>query len=228
MSPKACSKHCGKPWFSRPRLADCCAILSFRSPYALATATSLRRRGRSSVDAAFDQQSPDDAGHLVGQGHGDQHLRLAWSASAPATTRLAPHAGRPVGPRRWPRGSASGGWFARPASTRRRASACRRSISAAASARARRRSRARSGSLSAAGTSAVIAVAAIGPTPGIVISRRATGSAFERRLISASSSVICASSAAKVSISSLRIDPRTFGQRWTADLRHERSGLQRA
>ncbi len=58
---------------------------------------------------------------------------------------------------------------------------------------------------SAAGTSAVIAVAVIGPTPGIVISRRATGSAFERRLISPSSSCICASSVVKVSISSFRI-----------------------
>src|SRR6478672_3829911 len=34
-SPKACSKHCGKPWLSQPRLADCCAILSFRSPLRL-------------------------------------------------------------------------------------------------------------------------------------------------------------------------------------------------
>src|SRR5215468_7050461 len=31
-SPEACSKHSGKPWLSQPRLADCCAILSFRSP----------------------------------------------------------------------------------------------------------------------------------------------------------------------------------------------------
>src|SRR6516162_7742674 len=77
ISPKACSKHCGKHWFSRPRLADCCAILSFRSLYALATTVSSRCRGRSSVNAAFDQQSPDDASHLVGQGNGDQHLRLA-------------------------------------------------------------------------------------------------------------------------------------------------------
>ena len=53
-SPEACSKHCGKPWFSRPRLADRCAILSFRSLYALATTISLRCRRRSSVNAAFD------------------------------------------------------------------------------------------------------------------------------------------------------------------------------
>ena len=46
------------------------------------------------------------------------------------------------------------------------------------------------GDPSAAGTSAVMAVETIGPTPGIVISRRAVGSAFERRLISASSAAI--------------------------------------
>lgn len=34
----ACLKHGGTDWVSRPRLADCCAIRSFRSP--------LRRRGR--------------------------------------------------------------------------------------------------------------------------------------------------------------------------------------
>src|ERR1700745_69866 len=102
MSPKACSKHCGKPWLSRPRLADCCAILSFRSPYALATAISLRRRGRSSVNPAFDQQSPDDASHLVGQGDGDQHLRLAGQhlrqprpSRRPAPTGLPDHRAGP-------------------------------------------------------------------------------------------------------------------------------------
>ena len=41
--------------------------------------------------------------------------------------------------------------------------------------------------LLASGVSAVTAVAIIGPTPGIVISRCAVGSAFERRLISPSS-----------------------------------------
>jgi Glucose / Sorbosone dehydrogenase len=46
-------------------------------PYAVAVVVSLGRRDRSPVDAAFDQQSPDDAGRLVGQSHGDQHLRLA-------------------------------------------------------------------------------------------------------------------------------------------------------
>ena len=58
---------------------------------------------------------------------------------------------------------------------------------------------------SGAGTRAVIAAAAIGPTPGTVISRRATGSDFERRLISASSSLICTSSASKVPIRTFRM-----------------------
>src|SRR5262244_1425554 len=40
------------------------------------------------------------------------------------------------------------------------------------------------GNPSAAGTSAVIAVEVIGPTPGIVINRRAVGSDFERWLLS--------------------------------------------
>src|SRR6516162_3884925 len=48
------------------------------------------------------------------------------------------------------------------------------------------------GNPSAAGTSAVIAVAVIGPTPGIVINRHAVGSDFERWLISASNTAICA------------------------------------
>src|SRR6516162_9353527 len=61
------------------------------------------------------------------------------------------------------------------------------------------------GNPSAAGTSAVIAVEVIGPTPGIVINRRAVGSDFERWLISASNALICASNAVKVSISSFRM-----------------------
>src|SRR5690242_970960 len=40
-------------------------------PHVLAIAVSLRRHGRSSVGAAFDQQGPDDAGHLVGQSNSD-------------------------------------------------------------------------------------------------------------------------------------------------------------
>ena len=35
-SHAACLMHGGAPWFSRSRLADCCAILSLRSPCALA------------------------------------------------------------------------------------------------------------------------------------------------------------------------------------------------
>ena len=77
ITPRACSKHSGLPWFSRPRLTDRCAILSFRSPYAPAVAIGLRRHGRSSVHTAFDQEGPDHASHFVGQGHDDQHLRFA-------------------------------------------------------------------------------------------------------------------------------------------------------
>jgi len=77
ITPVACWKHSGFLWLSRPRLADRCAILSYRSPYAPAVAIGLHRCGRSPVNTAFDQESPDHAGHLVGQGHDDQHLRLA-------------------------------------------------------------------------------------------------------------------------------------------------------
>src|SRR6516162_1331896 len=35
-SPEACSRHCGKPWLSQPRLADCCAILPSAHPYVSA------------------------------------------------------------------------------------------------------------------------------------------------------------------------------------------------
>src|SRR5215469_15661676 len=76
-SPKACSRHCGKPWLSRPRLTDCCAI-----PLLTLTPTPwlpsvLRCCNLSSVATAFDEQSPHDAGHLVSESDGDQHLRLA-------------------------------------------------------------------------------------------------------------------------------------------------------
>jgi len=129
-------------------------------PHVLAIVVSLRRRGRSSVGAAFDQQGPDDAGHLVGQSNGDQHFRLASQhlckprpVGCPASAGLSNHG---TGP-------------------------------------------------NAAGTSAVIAVEVIGPTPGIVINRRAVGSDFERWLISASKAAICASNAVKVSTSSFRM-----------------------
>src|SRR4051794_3536164 len=62
----AYSKYDVADWLSRSRLADCCAMSSFRSPYASVAAAGLRRHGRSPVRAALDQQGPDDAGHLVG------------------------------------------------------------------------------------------------------------------------------------------------------------------
>jgi hypothetical protein len=50
-----------------------------------------------------------------------------------------------------------------------------------------------------------ICATTIGPTPGIVINRRAVGSDFERWWISASKAAICASNAVKVSTSSFRM-----------------------
>jgi hypothetical protein len=70
-------RYGGAHWLSRSRLADRCAMSSFRSPYASVATAGLRRHGRSPVRAALDQQRPDDAGRLVGQGGGDQHARLA-------------------------------------------------------------------------------------------------------------------------------------------------------
>ena len=71
-------------------------------PHVLAIVVSLRRRGRSSIGAAFDQQGPDDAGHLVGQSNGDQHFRLASqhlrkprALGCPAPARLLNHGTRP-------------------------------------------------------------------------------------------------------------------------------------
>ena len=67
------------PWFFRSRLADCCAIPSFarlRFDASRSLPASGRQR-RSSVNLALRQQRPDDAGRLVGQGHGHQHARLA-------------------------------------------------------------------------------------------------------------------------------------------------------
>src|ERR687898_3426251 len=78
-------------WLSRSRLADCCAMLSFRSPYASVAAADLRRHGRSLVRAALDQQGPDDAGHLVGQGDGDQHPRQPRSRCCSTLTGPADH-----------------------------------------------------------------------------------------------------------------------------------------
>ena len=43
----AYSKYGVAAWLSRSRLADCCAMSSFRSPYASVVAAGLRRHGRS-------------------------------------------------------------------------------------------------------------------------------------------------------------------------------------
>jgi hypothetical protein len=91
----AYSKYGVAAWLSRSRLADCCAMSSFRSPYASVAAAGLRRHGRSPVRAALDQQGPDDAGHLVGQGGGDQHARLAREHPRQPRARRGP---TPTGP----------------------------------------------------------------------------------------------------------------------------------
>src|SRR4051812_19124498 len=91
----AYSKYGVAAWLSRSRLADCCAMSSFRSPYASVAAAGLRRHGRSPVRAALDQQGPDDAGHLVGQGGGDQHARLAREHSRQPRARRG---ATPTGP----------------------------------------------------------------------------------------------------------------------------------
>ena len=71
-SPEACSKHSGKPWLSRPRLADCCAILSFRSP------SRPRDRGQPNDGSAADGHEP---------GYGDLALAdgLRGSAASPSS-----------------------------------------------------------------------------------------------------------------------------------------------
>ena len=175
-------------WLSRSRLADCCAMSSCRSPYASVAAADLRRHGRSPVRAALDQQGPDDAGRLVGQGDGDQHPRLAREHPRQPRARAAPR------------------WLAQRTTALAPRMSSRRMVrspifemapslclppvdfcsgvspSQAAKSRPARKP-------SGAGTRAVIAVAAIGPMPGIVMSRRATGSALARRVISPSSSL---------------------------------------
>jgi hypothetical protein len=72
------------------------------TPYVFPIVVSLRCRGRSSVGAAFDQEGPDDAGHLVGQSDGDQHFRLAsqhlrkpGAFGCPAPAGLLNHGTRP-------------------------------------------------------------------------------------------------------------------------------------
>src|SRR3954465_15074209 len=83
----AYSRYGGAHWLSRSRLADRCAMPSFRSPHALAAPARLRGRRRSPINAPLDQQGPDNAGRLVGQGYGDQHLRLARQHPRPPRAR---------------------------------------------------------------------------------------------------------------------------------------------
>src|SRR5262249_15675447 len=173
-------------------------------PYVVAIVVSLRRHYRSSVHAAFDQQSPDDAGHLVGQSDGDQHFRFASQHlrkprphGCPASAGLLNHGPRPNDQQR--RIVRSRRFEPAPSFCLPPVDFCS-GVSPSQAAKSRP-----AANPSAAGTSAVIAVETIGPTPGIVINRRAVGSDFERWLISASNVVICASNAVKVSTSSFRM-----------------------
>ena len=164
-------------------------------PLALTSSRSwsaYARRGRSSVGAAFDQQGPDDAGHLVGQSNGDQHFRLASqhlrkprALGCPAPAGLLNHGTRADDQQAADRpftafGNGTEFLLAAGRFLQRRQPEPGCEIAPGREP-------------SAAGTSAVIAVEAIGPTPGIVINRRAVGSDFERWLISASKTAICAS-----------------------------------
>src|SRR3954466_7763032 len=67
--------------------------------------------------------------------------------------------------------------------------------------------------VSAGGASAAIAVAVMGPTPGIVIKRRATGSSLERRPISSSGRPMFSSSAFRDVTRTLRT-ARALSGRW--------------
>ena len=73
-------KRLSQSWFSRSRPSDRCAIPLLRPSHA-ATAPQPRAligaHGRSLVSPTLGHQGPDDAGHLVGQGHAHQHRRLA-------------------------------------------------------------------------------------------------------------------------------------------------------
>ena len=179
--------RCGvAAWLSQSRLADCCPCAR---PTPLAAAAVLRRHNRSLVRAALDQEGPHDAGHLVGQGHGDQHPRLAREhACQPRTGRTALAAQRVTA--RAPRMS----------SRRRRrspvfetaSSFCLPPINLCSGASPSQAAKVRPARKpSGASTRAVIALAATGPMPGIVINQRNTGSVFARWAFSASSSLIC-------------------------------------
>src|SRR4051794_5744083 len=199
----AYSKYGVAAWLSRSRLADCCAMSSFRSPYASVAAAGLRRCGRSPVRAALDQQGPNDAGHLVGQGGGDQHAWLTRQHSRQPRARRGPTPTSPADHRTGTQDQQSPDG---PLTPLRDGSEL---VLAACRLLQRRQPKPGGKVPPGAGTRAVIAVAAIGPMPGIVMSRRATGSALARRAISPSSSLICSSKALSVLISTCRI-PRAL------------------
>jgi len=93
-------KRLSQSWFSRSRPNDRCAIPLLRPSHAPTApqprALILGAHGRSLVSPTLGHQGPDDAGHLVGQGHAHQHRRLASQhAGDPGAGRSA-MAGRPA------------------------------------------------------------------------------------------------------------------------------------
>src|SRR5215472_17344691 len=69
--PKRARSTVESPGCPRPVSPTVAPYSPSAHPYVFAIVVSLRRHGRNSVGAAFDQQGPDDASHLVGQSNGD-------------------------------------------------------------------------------------------------------------------------------------------------------------
>ena len=141
-------RHVALRWFSRPRLMTVC-------PYLLPTCSRVQRcRTSSCLPRSGDKdgyavgfvpchQRPGDARHPAGEGHGDQHARLARQHSGqPRVLRAAPP-GRPSPSRRRSTGAGDRG---DPSSISSRASASRRSNSGGEPSPARLRSPGRTGS----------------------------------------------------------------------------------
>src|SRR5690348_16026716 len=182
----AYSKYGVAAWLSRSRLADCCAMSSLRSPYASVAAAGLRRHSHSPVRAALDQQGPDDTGHprpSPGQAllaravvTSMRGLRASIRAShepAAAPRRLAQRT-TALAPRISNRRMVRSPFFEMAPSLRLPPVDFCSGVSPSQAAKSRPARKP-----SGAGTRAVIALAAIGPMPGIVMSRRATGSRSE-------------------------------------------------